>query len=176
MERFVVISGCSGGGKSTLLMELARRGHAVVDEPGRRIVKQELEHGGTALPWVDGVAFARRAIALALADRAAASRLDGWVFFDRGLIDAAAALQHLTGEPALATFGEPHRYHRRVFMTPPWREIYLGDPERRHGFDDAAAEYERLVEAYPSLGYEIVTLPRAAVAARADFVMRALQT
>ena len=34
-----VISGCSGGGKSTLLMELARRGHAVVDEPGRRIVQ-----------------------------------------------------------------------------------------------------------------------------------------
>ena len=33
----------------------------------------------------------------------------------------------------------------------------------------------RLVEAYPSLGYEIVTLPQAAVAARADFVMRALQ-
>ncbi|HEU6442596.1 MAG TPA: ATPase, partial [Microvirga sp.] len=26
MERFVVISGCSGGGKSMLLAELARRG------------------------------------------------------------------------------------------------------------------------------------------------------
>jgi predicted ATPase len=30
MNRFVVISGCSGGGKSTLPAELARRGHAVV--------------------------------------------------------------------------------------------------------------------------------------------------
>jgi predicted ATPase len=34
---------------------------------------------------------------MALADRAAAGSLDDWVFFDRGLIDAAAALQHLTG-------------------------------------------------------------------------------
>jgi len=175
VERFVVISGCSGGGKSTLLTELARRGHAVVEEPGRRIVKLELERGGTALPWVDGVAFARRAIALARADHAAANRRGGWVFFDRGLIDAAAALQHLTGEPALATVGQAHRYHGRVFMTPPWREIYLEDPERRHGFDDAVAEYARLVEAYPSLGYEVVTLPRAAVAERADFVMRGLR-
>ncbi|MPT22826.1 MAG: ATPase, partial [Starkeya sp.] len=41
MDRFVVISGCSGGGKSTLLTELARRGFAVVEEPGRRIVAEE---------------------------------------------------------------------------------------------------------------------------------------
>jgi predicted ATPase len=32
-QSFVVISGCSGGGKSTLLSELQRRGHAVVEEP-----------------------------------------------------------------------------------------------------------------------------------------------
>jgi predicted ATPase len=83
--RFVVISGCSGGGKSTLLIELARRGHAVVDEPGRRIVKEELRGDGSALPWVDGAGFARRAIGVALADRDTASRLGGWVFFDRGI-------------------------------------------------------------------------------------------
>jgi hypothetical protein len=33
---------------------------------------------------------------MALADRATAGSLDGWAFFDKGLIDAAAALQHLT--------------------------------------------------------------------------------
>lgn len=140
MERFVVISGCSGGGKSTLIAELGRRGHAVVEEPGRRIVKEELASGGSALPWVDRIAFARRAITMALVDRAAAYLLDGWVFFDRGLIDAAAALQHLTGEPALATLGQTNRYHRRVFLTPPWPQIYQTDPERRHGMDMALAE------------------------------------
>ena len=38
MDRFIILSGCSGGGKSTLLAELARRGFATVEEPGRRIV------------------------------------------------------------------------------------------------------------------------------------------
>jgi len=61
MERFIVISGCSGGGKSTLLSELKRRGHAVVDEPGRRIIAEEMGSGGQALPWVDLAAFAERA-------------------------------------------------------------------------------------------------------------------
>ncbi len=174
MDRFVVISGCSGGGKSTLLAELARRGHAVVEEPGRRIVQQEMAGDGAALPWVDEAAFARRAVAMALEDRASAFAHAGWVFFDRGLVDAASGLQHLTGDPALETLGRIHRYHRRVFLTPPWPEIYATDAERRHGFDAALAEYSRLLAAYPALDYEAVVLPKIGVAARADFVLASL--
>jgi predicted ATPase len=43
VDHLVVISGCSGGGKSTLLAELAQRGYGVVEEPGRRIVREELD-------------------------------------------------------------------------------------------------------------------------------------
>src|SRR5262249_2443072 len=144
VDRFVVISGCSGGGKSTLLDELRTRGYAVVEEPGRRIVARELEGGGLALPWVDGVAFARQAIELSFADRAGAERWPGWVFFDPGWIDAASALQHLTGEPVIDELRQEHRYNRHVFLTPPWPEIYVTDHERRHGFAAAVAEYDRL--------------------------------
>jgi predicted ATPase len=175
MARFVVISGCSGGGKSTLLAELAKRGYAVVEEPGRRIVQEEIAGNGAALPWVDAAAFARRAIAMALADRdRLAGRSDGWVFFDRGLIDAAAALEHVTGEPALERIGQLHRYHRRVFLTPPWPEIYATDAERRHDLDAALAEYERLLRVYPALGYEVITLPKIGISERADFILHAL--
>jgi predicted ATPase len=174
MDRFVVISGCSGGGKSTLVAELARRGHAVVEEPGRRIVREELTCNGAALPWLDGAAFAHRAIAMALSDRETASALGGWVFFDRGLVDAAAGLQHLTGEAVLETLGQAYRYHRRVFLTPPWPEIYVTDPERRHEFGAAVAEYSRLLEAYPSLGYDVIVLPKAEVTERADFILQTL--
>jgi predicted ATPase len=174
INRFVVISGCSGGGKSTLLTELGQRGYATVEEPGRRILKEEMIGAGLALPWVNEIAFAQRAVEMALADRAAASREGGWVFFDRGLLDAAAALQHLTGEPALTTLGQAHRYHRKIFLTPPWPEIYVNDAERRHGLDDAIAEYQRLLDLYPSLGYEMTILPKVGVRERADFVLHAL--
>lgn len=168
MNRFVVISGCSGGGKSTLIAELARRGHAVVEEPGRRIVADELARGGTALPWVDGAAFARRAIAMALADRAHAPST-GTVFFDRGLVDAAVALENITGAPADALC-LARRYHHRVLLVPPWPEIHRVDAERRHGLADAIEEYDRLKITYPRLGYEVVELPRVSVEQRADFV------
>jgi predicted ATPase len=129
---------------------------------------------GTALPWVDPIAFSRRAIALARADRKAARQLRGWVFFDRGLIDASVALQHWTGEPALARIRRSHRYHRRVFLAPPWPEIYVTDGERRHGLDAAVLEYQRLVAAYPALGYEVTVLPKIGVAERAELILRTL--
>ena len=173
-ERYVILSGCSGGGKSTLLAELAARGHAVVEEPGRRIVKQALAGGDGILPWADGAGFARQAIAMALADRDAARGHEGWVFFDRGLIDAASALEALTGAPVLQALGQAHRYHRRVFLVPPWPEIYVTDPERRHGIEAGLAEYERLERDYPALGYEVVVLPKTSVAARADLVLATL--
>lgn len=68
VNRYVVISGCSGGGKSTLLAELANRDFATVLEPGRRIVEQEQRNGGDALPWQDAQAFLHRAQQLSLQD------------------------------------------------------------------------------------------------------------
>lgn len=175
-EKFVLITGCSGGGKSALLAELHGRGYHTVDEPGRRIVKQELDTGGQALPWIDPIAFARRAIEMALADREAARTLSGWVFFDRGLIDAASALESVGGEQSLVKLDAQHRYHCRIFMTPPWPEIYRTDAERRHAFEDSLSEYYRLQEEIPKLGYEVVELPKIPVSARADFVLAALSS
>ncbi len=173
-SNFVIISGCSGGGKSSLIEALGARGHATVPEPGRRIVRNELVTGGTALPWIDMAGFAARAVEMALADRAGARRLPGWVFFDRGLIDAAVALEHATGETVTARVARKHRYADTVFLAPPWPELYQTDDERRASMAEAIAEYERLALAYPSLGYSLIELPRASVAERADFVLKTL--
>jgi predicted ATPase len=176
-ERFVVISGCSGGGKSALLTELSHRGHAVVEEPGRRIVQDELQRGGSVLPWLNPIDFARRALAIAKTDyssQAAGICHDGWVFFDRGIIDAAAAIAHLTGERVLATIEQTYRYHRRVFLTPPWPELYSTDAERRHDFEASLGEYVRLLEVYPLLGYEVYGLPKVGISQRADYLLKVL--
>lgn len=169
--RHVVLSGCSGGGKSTLLAELERRGFTVVLEPGRRIVEEEHRGTGLALPWVDLAAFARRAIDLASEDRKRVADDAGWVFFDRGLVDAAVALQHATGHAAADVLAPYERYHRSVFLTPPWPEIYVNDGERQHAMAEAVAEYDRLCVAYRELGYETIVLPKVGVADRADFIL-----
>lgn len=174
-DRFVVISGCSGGGKSTLIEALAGRGWPVVTEPGRRIVRDQLAGDGAALPWVDPEAFARKAIAMALSDLERAAReTSRWVFFDRSLVDATAALEHVTGFPAPPAAIGRGRYRRGVFLLPPWPELYATDPERRHDFASAVAEYERLERAYPQAGYEVTRVPKTSVSQRAEFILAAL--
>ncbi len=172
MDLFFVISGCSGGGKSTLLTELAHRGFAAVAEPGRRVVDAEVAGGGSALPWLDMEAFLRRAIDLAISDYAAALKTNRPTFFDRSLVDAASALEALTGEAAIARYCNDHRYAHRVFMAPPWPEIFVADDARRHGLPDAIAEYDRLAMLYPSLGYDMRVLPKSCVADRADLIVK----
>lgn len=120
-------------------------------------------------------AFLRRCAAVALADRISVDSLYDWVFFDRSLIDAATGLQHLTGESALTTLGQLHCYHHRAFLPPPWSEIYVTDSGRRHNQVFALAEYSRLLNAYPSLGYEVFILPKVSVAEPADFILNVLE-
>lgn len=169
--RHVVISGCSGGGKSTLLSMLRRDGYATVPEPGRRIVEEQLLGHGRALPWVDMAAFAEQAIELAAADKKRTASEVGWVFFDRGLIDAAVALHHATGRSIYETLAPFERYYHRVFMTPPWPDIYRTDDGRRHDLVDAIEEYDRLLLAFRQLGYETIILPKVSVRDRANFVL-----
>ena len=173
MNRFIILSGCSGGGKSTLLKELTRRGFTTIEEPGRRIVAEEMQIGGTALPWIDMSAFARRAIALGLSDRETAPT-DGLVFFDRSLIDAASALHKVIGNPFINTLRRHHRYNRHVFLTPPWPEIYQTDGERQHGFEEALEEYERLLNDYRQLDYETTILPKTSVSDRVESILQTL--
>jgi predicted ATPase len=51
----------------------------------------------------------------------------------------------------------------------------VADAERRHGFNDGVGEYSRLLEGYPSLGYEVFILPKPAVADRADLILKMLE-
>ncbi|MGJ8615870.1 MAG: AAA family ATPase [Sulfitobacter sp.] len=174
-ETSVLITGCSGGGKSTLLLELEARGYATIPEPGRRIVAEEQAGTGKALPWVDMNAFARQALAMAKADLVEAQSEPDLVFFDRGLVDAAVALQFAGGEPYRRTIGNSLHYARTVFFAPPWPEIFSQDEERQHDFSSAVEEASRIEAALLDMGYDIRFLPLAPPKERADFVLAALE-
>mgnify|MGYP003642022859 FL=1 len=165
--RVWVLSGCSGGGKSTLLRALADKGFAGIAEPGRRLVADPDEPA----PWSDPEGFSRRAIDMALADLQGMQALPGPVFLDRGLGDALAAYERATGREHPAAAGLAGRFAAPVFMAPPWPEIYTQDAQRRHGLDAAVAEYEFLSAFYPRHGYRVVLLPRVSVPDRVAFVL-----
>jgi predicted ATPase len=175
-DRLVVISGCSGGGKSTLLSELAQRGYPIYPEPGRQIVKEQLHLGGDGLPWENPVKFAELCVSRALYFYNTAKPIDRPAIFDRSIVDNITGIER-SGLPMPDYFRlalQHYRYARRVFMTPPWPELFSTDAERQHSFAAAEAEYFGLLESYAASGYEVVLIPKGTPAERADFVEQQL--
>jgi len=81
-----------------------------------------------------------------------------------GLLPAAEAERYLADYP----------YERRVFIPPPWEEIYATDDERDQSFRESVRVHDTLWEWYVRCGYEPVQVPRASVEERCAFVLRTL--
>lgn len=174
MPNFYLLTGCSGAGKSTVLEALSTQGVATIAEPGRRIVREEQLTGGDALPWTNPNLFVERALAMASNDlHHAATRFDREepVFCDRGLVDAALALERMGGVPADKSLAGHPRYEAQVFLFAPWPDLYKTDAERQHSFDDAIEEFDAIAAALPRLGYTPILVPKRDVEARTQFIL-----
>jgi predicted ATPase len=66
------------------------------------------------------------------------------------------------------------RYNRRVFLAPPWPEIFTQDAERKQTLAEAEATYQVMREIYTGLGYDLMELPFVSIAERAAFVRAAI--
>ena len=172
-NQLFVVSGCSGSGKTALIAALAQRGQVVATEPGRQIVKDEIQRGGDGLPWVNPQRFIDLCAEKAIRDFDRHARLRRRTFFDRGFIDVASAVE-LTGLVAPGPLKDAlrlKRYAPLVFISPPWEALFRPDEERRNTFVEALAEYDVLVPTYRRHGYEIVFIPEMTVPERVSFVL-----
>jgi predicted ATPase len=171
-DLFYIITGGPGSGKSTLIAALAAQGCHAMPEAGRAIIQDQVAVGGSALPWADKALFAELMLGWELRSYREAGALTGAVLFDRGMPDVAAYLSlcGLEVPPHIRRAAEQFRYSRRVFIAPPWAEIFMQDAERKQDFAEAEATYRALVGIYDALDYELVELPRASVAERTLYV------
>ena len=172
-ERLFVVTGGPGSGKTTLIQALSRAGHATSAEAGRGIIRDQVAIGGGALPWRDPPCFAEMMLCWDMRSYRMAEGQAGPVFFDRGIPDVIGYLR-LLGLPVPAHMEEAariFRYSRRVFIAPPWPEIFAQDSERKQTLDEAVRTYEAMAAAYASCGYELTELPRGTIEERAWFVM-----
>ncbi len=173
MDNFHIITGGPGAGKTALIAELARRGYAVSGESGRAILQLQQTIDGPAQHHRNAALYAELMLSWDMRAWNEMRNAHGPVFFDRGIPE-------LTGYHAL--FGRPTplhfdlaarrcRYNPDVFFAPPWPEIYAHDAERTQSLGEAIRSAELIPPSYRDFGYRIVELPKAPVAARADFVL-----
>ncbi len=172
-----VITGGPGAGKTTTLLELDKLGFRHAPEVARQIIQEQMESGGTALPWANREAYTalmlRRSIESFEEHTPAAAPL----FTDRGIPDVLCYAR-LIGLPDTSPIEEAcrrYRYASPVFMAPPWPEIYRIDSERQQDFTEAERTYTLMVQAYRECGYLIVELPKLPPAERAKFILQLWQ-
>ncbi len=172
-NRYFVITGGPGSGKSTLIEEMAQKGIHATEEAGRGVIRSQMAIGGNALPWDDRAAFAELMLGWEMRSYELAGGYRAPVLFDRGVPDIIGYLR-LSGLPVaphLRKAAEFCRYNSVVFIAPPWREIYVNDTERRQDFAEAERTCAIMRTVYVEYGYRLIDLPKTSVARRAEFVL-----
>ena len=166
---FFLLTGGPGVGKTTLLRHLQGLGERVVEETHRAVIAEQLAAGSRAVPWDDYAAYCELCVRRDIAKFDAQATQDGRVFFDRGILDGFDP--RWTPPPNLMAAAQARRYNARVFVFPPWREIYETDPERRQDWTEAEATFPRILSGLDRFGYQAVVVPKGDVTARAAFVL-----
>lgn len=168
----VVFSGGPGSGKSTALELLRERGYPVVEEAGRKIIRDECSEGGQALPWEDKDAFAAKMLQHAVESYPVDEAETQPTFFDRGVVDVLGYcdLEALEQSEDLKSAVTRLPYDR-VFLFPPWREIYCGDAERKQDFLEAERTFQAMYNAYMHLDYTIALVPKVGVEERVAWIL-----
>jgi predicted ATPase len=172
-DRFFALTGGPGSGKTTLIEALRANGFATATEAGRGIIRDQMAVGGPALPWQDRALFAELMLSWELRSWRAAHAEPGPVFFDRGVPETMGYLR-LCGLPVpdhVTGAARKFRYARRVFVAPPWPEIFIQDEERKQTFDEAERTFRSVTGVYAEFGYDLLPLPLAPVQERLRFII-----
>jgi predicted ATPase len=182
-HRLTIITGGPGAGKSSLIAALHARGYATMPESGRAIIQDQIAIGGRALPWIDPGLYAELMLAADRRSYHAAEQMIAdqnvpRVFFDRGIPDVVGYLElcSLPIPSLLHEAAQQFRYHRLVFLAPPWREIFRQDEERKQDFSEAVRTCEAMIETYSRYGYTLIEIPLSTVDERVEFILREIQS
>ena len=171
--RSIAITGGPGAGKSSLLEELARRGFETSDEVARDILKSP---GGMELRAKDPLGFADAMLEAQIKAWEEASLSPGPVIFDRGFADIVGFLR-IEGLAVAERFDAACRrycFDGPIFRAAAWREIYRCDDQRIQSWEEAFASDALASKVWREYGYDLIELPQATIAARADFVTNLL--
>jgi len=167
MQR-VVLTGGPGAGKSTVLDVLQRHGYTTGEDAARSIIRERKAAGLSPRP--EPSEFAKQVLDREIATYR--SVVSSPTFLERGVAEAVGSLYKLGNldDRAAKQLLETYRYER-IFLFPPWAEIYRNDSERDHTFEHAIQVHEGTRRWYIRFGYEIIEVPLGTAITRAEFIL-----
>jgi predicted ATPase len=179
-DNFYVITGGPGVGKTTLLHELNKSGYQIVPEEARRIIKEQVQLGGEGLPWKNKVLYTDLMLRSSLEtyNQIKSGNSSSIYFFDRGILDALC-YANMTGigiSGEMDKIARDNLYNKKVFLLPPWLEIYKTDTERKQTWKEATLTFSKMKGTYLKYGYHIIEMPKDTVDKRRNYVIEIIES
>jgi predicted ATPase len=175
-KEIVVIIGGPGTGKTTIIEGLLAKGFCCYPEISREVTLEAKKQGIEQLFLENPLLFSE----LLLEGRKkqfhkAQKEPHNIVFLDRGIPDVLAYM-HYIGDSYPAFFDQACRDHiyTKIFLLPPWEDIYISDNERYENFEQAKLIYNHLTETYQKYGYHLIEVPKGTVEDRISFILNQL--
>ena len=172
-KEIIVIIGGPGTGKTTIIDGLVAKGYCCYPEISREVTLEAKKQGVEQLFLEKPLLFSK----LLLEERKkqfqnASKEPHEIVFIDRGIPDVLAYM-HYIGDSYPATFDTACREHTysKIFILPPWEEIYISDNERYENFEQAKLIYNHLTETYQNYGYKLIEVPKDTMDNRILFIL-----
>ena len=175
MNKRIVISGAPGTGKTSIITKLSESGYKCHKEVSREIIANQIQINGLITPWQDLFKFSEIVIKERLKQyNQATNKIE---FYDRGIIDSFAYLlkDNIRLEEEWISIARKYQYYNKVFITPPWEEIYHTDHERKEDFISATKIHSYLLEAYKSFNYKTIIVPKTKIQERINFILNEIE-
>jgi predicted ATPase len=172
-KEIIVIIGGPGTGKSTIIEGLIEKGFCCYPEISRQVTLEAKKKGIEQLFLENPLLFSE----LLLEGRknqfkSALEEKHELVFIDRGIPDVLAYM-HYIGDSYPIHFDLACRenVYTKIFILPPWEDIYVSDKERYENFEQAKLIYNHLTETYQNYGYELIEVPKDTLDNRILFIL-----
>jgi predicted ATPase len=166
MIKRIVITGGPSSGKTSVINQLHLQGYKCLEEVSREIIKERKIKTSFKDMEFEEIVFNKRIEQFLNAS----SPIQ---FYDRSILDGLAYLKinQLQTPSHFLNQVNTHKYFPKVFIAPPWKEIYKQDSERLEEFEDAIKVYHSLKEVYTKSGYELIDLPLTSIDKRIEFIL-----
>ena len=176
-KKIILLIGGPSSGKTTLMNHLESEGHICYPEISREVILKAREEGVDYLFLENPILFSERLLEGRIKQYEKATTEGKNVFIDRGIPDVVAYMDYIgdTYPEKFIAACETYKYDK-VFLLPPWEEIYTSDAERYESYEEASKIQHFLVDTYTKYGYDLHEVHKTSVEERFQFIINHLKS